>query len=390
MHARTRYLLVFLLVAIVIHLVLLNSHQGYSDAAAAQKQRIADAVAYKPVPARPASTPAPNAERIGQEADFNASRAAFLDRKANAALVMLAREVDLEGVISTMKQVEDRFNRKFKYPWVFLNERPFSDRFIKWTSEMTDAPIEYGIIPREHWNQPPWINETRAAETRERMKKQEIIYGGSIAYRNMCRYNSGFFFRHPLLQKYRYYWRVEPGVKFYCDLQFDPFLFMQDHNKVYGFTMALLEYEYTIPGLWASVRRFMKKYPQYIAKDNALRFISGDRGWTYNLCHFWSNFEIADMEFWRSEPYMKFFEHLDRNGGFYYERWGDAPVHSIGVALLANKDQIHFFDEIGYRHEPFEHCPSGEAHARGKCWCSVDETFDSMWYSCMREFERVY
>ena len=35
----------------------------------------------------------------------------------------------------------------------------------------------------------------------------------------------------------------------------------------------------------------------------------------------WSNFEIGDLNFWRSEAYMKFFEHLDEAGGFYYERW---------------------------------------------------------------------
>lgn len=33
----------------------------------------------------------------------------------------------------------------------------------------------------------------------------------------------------------------------------------------------------------------------------------------------WSNFEIADMDFWRSEAYMKYFEFLDSKGGFYYE-----------------------------------------------------------------------
>ncbi len=31
----------------------------------------------------------------------------------------------------------------------------------------------------------------------------------SVSYRNMCRFNSGFFYRHPLLQKYRWYWRIE-------------------------------------------------------------------------------------------------------------------------------------------------------------------------------------
>lgn len=34
-------------------------------------------------------------------------------------------------------------------------------------------------------------------------------YPGSLSYRNMCRFNSGFFYRHELMQKYRYYWRVE-------------------------------------------------------------------------------------------------------------------------------------------------------------------------------------
>lgn len=33
----------------------------------------------------------------------------------------------------------------------------------------------------------------------------------------------------------------------------------------------------------------------------------------------WSNFEIGDLDFWRGEAYMKFFEHLDKKGGFYYE-----------------------------------------------------------------------
>ena len=65
------------------------------------------------------------------------------------------------------------------------------------------------------------------------------------------------------------------------------------------------------------------------------------------MCHFWSNFEIADLEFWRGPAYTAFFDYLDKRGGFYYERWGDAPVHSIAAALFAKREQIQFFDEIG-------------------------------------------
>lgn len=90
----------------------------------------------------------------------------------------------------------------------------------------------------------------------------------------------------------------------------------------------------------------------------------------------WSNFEIADMDFWRSEAYTKFFDYLDSKGGFYYERWGDAPVHSIAAALFLRKDQIHFFREIGYEHNPFNHCPQEEElWRRGRCSCNPEKTF---------------
>ena len=64
----------------------------------------------------------------------------------------------------------------------------------------------------------------------------------------------------------------------------------------------------------------------------------------YSTCHFWSNFEIADMEFWRSKAYEEYFAYLDRAGGFFYERWGDAPVHSIALALFEDKSKIHWYE----------------------------------------------
>lgn len=78
---------------------------------------------------------------------------------------------------------------------------------------------------------------------------------------------------------------------------------------------------------------------------------------------------LGSLKFWRSQAYMDFFEHLDKAGGFYYERWGDAPVHSIGAALFAKKDQIHFFEDIGYRHEPFQ--VRGGPAARRPCCIGV-------------------
>lgn len=43
-----------------------------------------------------------------------------------------ARNTDVEGAAKSIKQVEDRFNKKFRYPYVFLNEQPFDENFKKY------------------------------------------------------------------------------------------------------------------------------------------------------------------------------------------------------------------------------------------------------------------
>jgi len=47
---------------------------------------------------------------------------------------------------------------------------------------------------------------------------------------------------------------------------------------------------------------------------------------------------------------MAYFDYLDHKGGFFYERWGDAPVHSIAASLFLPKRDIHFFNDLGYYH----------------------------------------
>jgi alpha 1,2-mannosyltransferase len=114
---------------------------------------------------------------------------------------MLARNGDLPGVVKSLKQMEDRFNKRFRYPYVFVNEEAFTDQFkecvIHWgglypthshcfghstrrrVTELTDATVEFGVIPHDHWYQPEWIDEEKASAAREQMAKNNVIYGGT-------------------------------------------------------------------------------------------------------------------------------------------------------------------------------------------------------------------
>jgi len=84
---------------------------------------------------------------------------------------------------------------------------------------------------------------------------------------------------------------------------------------------------------------FLKAHPEHLVEGNAMGFISDNGGVEYNLCHcrsptliypltartdigyhaVWSNFEVADMDFWRSPAYTAYVDYLEASGGFYYE-----------------------------------------------------------------------
>lgn len=310
--------------------------------------------------------------------------------RVNATFVTLARNSDLWDIVGAIRHVEDRFNRDYNYDWVFLNDKEFDDEFKKMTTAMVSGTTHYGLIPEDHWSFPSWIDQEKAAEVRKDMKERKIIYGDSISYRHMCRYESGFFFRHPLMLNYDYYWRVEPSVEYYCDVPYDPFRVMQENGYKYSFVLSLHEYQNTVPTLWDSTKKFMENHPEHIVEGNSMEFVSDDGGNSYNLCHFWSNFEIGDLNWLRSDAYLDYFNHLDQDGGFFYERWGDAPVHSIAAALMLKKEEIHFFDEIGYYHVPFTHCPTSEQKRLDlRCTCRPEKNFDWKGYSCTSQFFKI-
>jgi alpha 1,2-mannosyltransferase len=38
-------------------------------------------------------------------------------------------ESDIRGAVQSVRELEDRFNHRYHYPWIFLNDKPFSDEF---------------------------------------------------------------------------------------------------------------------------------------------------------------------------------------------------------------------------------------------------------------------
>jgi alpha 1,2-mannosyltransferase len=176
-----------------LHFVLTVSHEGYGNATS-----ISRLLGTSERPAEKASKEVPEQYHWPNNTTF------VPGRRANATIVMLARNTDMNGAAKSIKQMEDRFNKRFRYPYVFLNEEPFTDQFKECValphshlfvtltvaviqrdrrriSGLTDATVEFGLIPREHWQQPDWIDEEKATASRDAMVKNNVIYGGKRA-----------------------------------------------------------------------------------------------------------------------------------------------------------------------------------------------------------------
>ncbi|KAK0719918.1 glycosyltransferase family 15 protein [Lasiosphaeris hirsuta] len=300
--------------------------------------------------------------------------------RINATLLALVRNEEVDGMVQAMRDLERTWNHKFNYPWTFFNDVPFSEEFKTKTQNETKAECKYELIPKEHWEMPSWINKDLYDESIKLLLDEKIQYADKISYHQMCRWNSGMFYKHPALADTQFYWRVEPNVHFFCDVDYDVFRYMQDNNKTYGFTINLYDAPQSIPTLWPETLKFLAEHPEYIHENNAMDWLTDSirrpdhnkKANGYSTCHFWSNFEIADMRFWRSKAYDDYFNHLDRAGGFFYERWGDAPVHSIGLGLFEDSSRIHWFRDIGYQHVPFLNCPNSN-----KCkGCTAGKPFE--------------
>ncbi|KAI1122925.1 nucleotide-diphospho-sugar transferase [Nemania abortiva] len=314
--------------------------------------------------------------------------------RANAAFVVLARNKELDGVIQSIKSIERHFNRWYHYPYVFLNDGEFNQTFKDTVRNYTSASVEFGKVGPEMWGYPDWVDPKVAKEGIAKQGDAAVMYGGLESYHAMCRFYSGFFYKHPLLAKYEWYWRLEPEIKYFCDITYDPFLKMIESNKTYGFTIAVKELRETVPnifryasaykrinnitsqGLWEMFVEPREKPPRPEDDPNykpplpeeILRAEPGRglpeidpeamEGENYNMCHFWSNFEIAKLSWFRSKPYEDFFQMMDHSGGFWMERWGDAPIHSLAAGVLLAPRDIHYFRDFGYRHTTIQHCPS--------------------------------
>ncbi len=235
--------------------------------------------------------------------------------KINGCIIILLSNKNLNALVRLIQRFESLFNKKYKYPYILFNNEEFTSEFKIEIVKHTHSNIDFGLIAKEHWDVPDWIDQ-------QKLKRSIRRIGFSLNYRQMCRFNSGFFFRHELTLKYDYFMRLDSDSEFQCEFDQDPFRKFIKNGISYGFVLASDETRSTIPNLWKTIKQWAATSLNKM-NTNSLNFISHNHGKSLDRqnCIFYNNFEMADFSVFRSENYLSFFEYLDQSGGFFYERW---------------------------------------------------------------------
>ncbi|KAF9150027.1 alpha 1,2-mannosyltransferase 2.4.1 [Linnemannia schmuckeri] len=290
--------------------------------------------------------------------------------KANGVLVMvITLDEEVQEARETIRHIEDRFNRGRYYPWVILSPQPLSDRaqtllqHIPFASRLKTnnsdneveednnrgvaTPITFGLIPREQWKFPRWI-EALKVRNGDFSRLKLGLNATSVAVRQRRRYMSGFLAQHDLLDGYEFFWRIDPGLVVFCDLDDDPILAMKHSGQKFAWSVSAAVNEASTPGAWSIIQKFKETYPNHIPQVNDENFITRESLDAFSACSYNVQNSIGSIEFFRSPGYTAYFNMIDKEGPIYYECWEDDTVITIGLSLLLPRNNIRFLKEMGW------------------------------------------
>ena len=247
--------------------------------------------------------------------------------KPKAAIILLIQRKSIPIFDRSVRLLDANFNDVYRYPIILFHEENMQDASHRQQLQaMTNASLFFQLV---RFDIPDFINRS-AVPFRLCFK--------TVGYRHMCRFQAKTVYEQPILAGLDYVLRLDDDSYIYRPIGYDIFRLMRDRKIQYGFTTVVSDYGPCVVGLWPAIVSYMKE-----------RNIKSQFRWPRGRIY-WNNFEISDMSVWRSPEYRDYIEYIDRLGGIYYHRWGDATIKTAAVTLFVPKDRTYHFKDIAYKH----------------------------------------
>jgi alpha 1,2-mannosyltransferase len=180
-----------------------------------------------------------------------------------------------------------------------------------------------------------------------------------LSYYDMCRFFTLMLPNHPLLALFSFYWRLDAHSFIFGPKPIeDPFEIMQKQQIQFAYIMANEEADHYDTALWLLFKHFLNDH--CLKPSTALRKTQKNWFGRYSHAIIFTNFAIANVSLFRDHPQIRAWLHkVDRSGGIYRYRWGDAPIHTLALTQFIKREHIVRLRYFGYMHRREYVCANG-------------------------------
>ena len=258
---------------------------------------------------------------------ISAPKSDTLKPKAAIHYLIQSDHASIQTLSKSLQSLDRYFNDKFHYPVILFHEEHLTDavkRVLKYSSN-SDL-----IFQNVTFSVPESIQNDVVTN----------LFGKTIGYRHMCRFQAIGIYDQPIMRRLDYAWRLDDDSFIRSDIPYDIFRYMSDNDLTYGYIQKNYESRRRSRHLWTFVQNYIQE------NKIATQFF---HEWPIRQ-QYYNNFEVSATKLWRSKEYQDYVHAIDRSEGIYLRMWGDATIKSIGVSMFVPVNKTHYFCDIGYDH----------------------------------------
>jgi hypothetical protein len=280
-------------------------------------------------------------------------------------------EEDVQQLLSSLRALHNSFLKRFPYPVAIFHE----DYTPELMRRVQDAAGEAGFVyfVKIAFQLPKFLKPLLAepvTEVKHRIPNPQHPTGWHthqhglrpynkraqahpFGYQHMCRFFSGAGFSLPFFDHFDWYWRLDSDTTCGGEAQFDVFDHLSSCGREYAHLAPMFgDGGDVVEGLWNAAVNFTQIEgikPKWLYNHHLFSQWGADD--LFNVIpSFMTNCEVASLAFLRSKQVQKLHRHLDRNGGYFLHRWGDAPVRFLQVATTIHQQQTENLHGITCQH----------------------------------------
>lgn len=265
------------------------------------------------------------------------SRKAVVVDKSKVAFVYLADSspLDLRHLNCSLKTLFTNFNNEHGYKVIILHEgipEDVQQSLLIWPQ------IEFRKVQLS-LEQSLNVSYSLPIRPRFRIHTRKAAYG----YQHMCRFWFSKVFKHDSpLADLNYYIRFDTDSAFIKNIRRDFIADLISNRVKYGYNYYAPDCGQNVFGLRKFVSKYVRNVLKSVTHPNFWYIVQHpDNGDRKCMPSFYNNFEFVDLERFRADQSLtEWFDAVDAEGRIYRNRWGDAPLRFLTLALFFRPHEV--------------------------------------------------